>query len=250
MAVQDQYWHDIAWEEKKYFNNTTSTNYGNPVQAFYRTGEDGKPYWRDLTEAGLEYFGVKKEDGSEEKAETSNSAENTKTEQRKAGFFTKVFVSVAAASMSSGSSKPITKHAASPKPVAGGAVDTVEKTKVPTPKREVEKRAKAKAEGTSSQSSASRRKVTLNTQSNPKLAKPVKTKASVMRPSAAGKKKVEVKKAEKAAKAAKAARVTAAKKSTPVHTSSSTKKSASTKKSSGMFSSSSTQKKAVAKKRR
>lgn len=62
MAVQDQLWHDISWEEKRYFKNTSSTSYGQPVKALYRTDENGKPCANDLTEAGKKYFGVDDDD--------------------------------------------------------------------------------------------------------------------------------------------------------------------------------------------
>ncbi len=68
MATQNELWHDITWEEKIYFRNTSSTNYGDPVRALYRI-KDGKPYWEDLTDAGMEYYGVINEDKAKKERE-------------------------------------------------------------------------------------------------------------------------------------------------------------------------------------
>lgn len=47
-------WIDIKWEEKHFYNNTTSTSYGNPVQALISSGG---PKPQDLTPAGRKHFG-------------------------------------------------------------------------------------------------------------------------------------------------------------------------------------------------
>ena len=58
MAVRYQLWHDIDWEEKKYFKNTSSTSYGSPVKAMYMCDTNGKPKAMYLTKEGMKYFGV------------------------------------------------------------------------------------------------------------------------------------------------------------------------------------------------
>lgn len=61
----EQLWHDISWEDKHLFSNVTSTNYGNPVQAFYSVAPDGRPSRKYLTKAGLKHFGYEDEDKEE-----------------------------------------------------------------------------------------------------------------------------------------------------------------------------------------
>lgn len=68
MACQDELNHPITWEEKKYFKNTSSTSYGNPVTALYQVGKDGRPLPQALTEAGLKHFGYLDESNDEAEA--------------------------------------------------------------------------------------------------------------------------------------------------------------------------------------
>ena len=49
-------WINIAWEDKKYYNNTSSTSYGNPVTALVTYGPDGRPDKRSLTSLGIKHF--------------------------------------------------------------------------------------------------------------------------------------------------------------------------------------------------
>jgi hypothetical protein len=48
-------WIDITWEEKRFYTNTTSTSYGNPVQALISAGG---PKAQDLTAEGRKHFGI------------------------------------------------------------------------------------------------------------------------------------------------------------------------------------------------
>lgn len=48
-------WIDITWEEKRFYTNTTSTSYGNPVQALISAGG---PKAEDLTAEGRKHFGI------------------------------------------------------------------------------------------------------------------------------------------------------------------------------------------------
>ena len=49
-------WIDIGWEDKKYYNNTSSTSYGKPVTAFVMYGPDGRPDKKSLTSLGIKHF--------------------------------------------------------------------------------------------------------------------------------------------------------------------------------------------------
>lgn len=49
-------WIDISWEDKKYYNNTSSKSYGDPVQALVQYGPDGRPDKRSLTSLGIKHF--------------------------------------------------------------------------------------------------------------------------------------------------------------------------------------------------
>lgn len=52
---------NISWEDKKYYNNTSSTSYGNPVTALVSYEPDGRPSKSCLTKAGIERFYGKEE---------------------------------------------------------------------------------------------------------------------------------------------------------------------------------------------
>lgn len=69
-------WIDIAWEDKKYYTNTSSTSYGKSVQALVSYGPDGRPAKNCLTSAGIKHFGYD---------EASNAAPVAKSSSKDTG---------------------------------------------------------------------------------------------------------------------------------------------------------------------
>lgn len=79
---------NIRWEDKHYYNNTSSTSYGNPVTALVSYGPDGRPSKSCLTKAGIEHFYGKEEaapaptrksDAKSSGKSSSNSSSNSKS---------------------------------------------------------------------------------------------------------------------------------------------------------------------------
>lgn len=78
MAVQDQYNHPITWEEKKYFNNTSSVG-TDKVTAKYTVAPDGRPEPQCLTKLGLEHFGYNTEAPKPSKNESKPKKEKARS---------------------------------------------------------------------------------------------------------------------------------------------------------------------------
>ena len=76
---------DITWEDKMYYNNTTSTSYGNPVTAFVTYGPDGRPDKRCLTKPGLEYFYGKEEPAATPVAKPSSKGGSKSSSKSSSG---------------------------------------------------------------------------------------------------------------------------------------------------------------------
>lgn len=76
MASKNDLWHEISWDEKKYFNNVTSTNSSEPVEAMYLTDENGKPMARYLTKQGKKYYGVEDDDDVAARIRTAQKESN------------------------------------------------------------------------------------------------------------------------------------------------------------------------------
>ena len=78
-------WIDITWEDKKYYNNTSSTSYGNPVTALVTYGPDGRPDKRCLTKPGIEYFYGKEEPAATPVAKPSSKGGSKSSSKSSSG---------------------------------------------------------------------------------------------------------------------------------------------------------------------
>ena len=76
---------DITWEDKKYYNNTSSTSYGNPVTALVTYGPDGRPDKRCLTKLGIEYFYGKEEPAAKPVAKPSSKGGSKSSSKSSSG---------------------------------------------------------------------------------------------------------------------------------------------------------------------
>lgn len=164
MAIQDKYWHDIAWEEKKYFNDTTSTSYGNPVQARYTLDANGNIDPQYLTEEGKAHFGVATTPPPPTAQDNNSSSSHSSSHgggmvnSQVAGFFTNVFIRIAAEAVTRKTQRPTSKHCKQPvrKPNPDGSHHVHSKRRpAPMPKRQAAKAARLSATPASSMTSHS-----------------------------------------------------------------------------------------------